>query len=31
MMGIDIDIVTEKSLKKLEEMKIEIEEDSPVI
>ncbi len=30
MVGVDIDIKTEKSLKKLDEIKIEVEEESPV-
>jgi hypothetical protein len=31
MVGVDIDIKTEKSIKKLEEIKIEVEQESPQI
>ena len=31
MVGVDIDIKTEKSVKKFEEIKIELEQESPVV
>jgi hypothetical protein len=31
MVGVDIDIKTEKSLKRLDEIKIELEQESPLV